>query len=86
MVRAWISHTADQTHAQLEELDDTAFQAGEVKIQVQYSCLNYKDALALTHTAPIARKFPMVHGIAFWSVCTALTAWILVRRYGGPSV
>ena len=30
--------------------------------------------------------FPMVQGIAFWSLCTALTAWILVRRYGGPSV
>lgn len=63
MVRAWISHTADQTNAQLEELDDAPFQTGEVKIQVQYSCLNYKDALALTHKAPIARKFPMVHGI-----------------------
>jgi DHA1 family bicyclomycin/chloramphenicol resistance-like MFS transporter len=30
--------------------------------------------------------FPMAHGIAFWAVCTALSAWLLVRRYGGPRV
>jgi DHA1 family bicyclomycin/chloramphenicol resistance-like MFS transporter len=30
--------------------------------------------------------FPMVQAIAFCGLCTALTAWILVRRYGGPSV
>ncbi len=29
---------------------------------------------------------PMVQAIAFSSLCVALTAWILVRRYGGPSV
>jgi len=30
--------------------------------------------------------FPMVQAIAFSSLCVALTAWILVRRYGGPRV
>lgn len=28
--------------------------------------------------------FPMVHGILFWSVCIALTAWTLVQKYGEP--
>lgn len=28
--------------------------------------------------------FPMVHGVLFWSVCIALTAWTLVQKYGDP--
>ncbi|RYX93216.1 MAG: Bcr/CflA family efflux MFS transporter [Comamonadaceae bacterium] len=28
--------------------------------------------------------FPMVHGIWFWSVLIALTAWTLVQKYGEP--
>lgn len=27
---------------------------------------------------------PMAHGILFWSVCIALTAWTLVQKYGDP--
>lgn len=63
MASAWISHTADQAEASLEPMDETRLQEAEVLIKVQYSCLNYKDALALTHRAPIARVYPMVHGI-----------------------
>lgn len=63
MASAWISHSADQASATFEPLDEAAFKEAEVLIEVQYSCLNYKDALALTHTAPIARTYPMVHGI-----------------------
>jgi DHA1 family bicyclomycin/chloramphenicol resistance-like MFS transporter len=29
---------------------------------------------------------PMVQSIAFWSVLTALSAWVLVLRRGGPRV
>ena len=29
---------------------------------------------------------PMVQSIAFWSVITALSAWLLVLRRGGPRV
>jgi DHA1 family bicyclomycin/chloramphenicol resistance-like MFS transporter len=28
---------------------------------------------------------PMAHGILFWSVCIALTAWTLVQKYGEPA-
>lgn len=63
MASAWISHSADQASATLEEIDETSLNEAEVLIKVQYSCLNYKDALALTHSAPIARVYPMVHGI-----------------------
>jgi NADPH2:quinone reductase len=42
-------------------LDDLA--AGDVVIRVQYSDINYKDALAATGTAPILRRYPLVGGI-----------------------
>ncbi|WP_370260889.1 MDR family oxidoreductase [Limnobacter sp.] len=63
MVKAWISRQASQTEALLETLSDADFPKEAVVLRVQYSSLNYKDALALTHTAPIARTYPMVHGI-----------------------
>ena len=36
---------------------------GEVVIRVEYSCINYKDALAATGTAPILRKYPLNGGV-----------------------
>jgi acrylyl-CoA reductase (NADPH) len=36
-----------------------------VRVQVQYSTLNYKDGLAITGKGPVVRSFPMVPGIDF---------------------
>ena len=44
--------------AELEELP-----AGDVEIRIDYSSLNYKDALALANVGPIVRTWPMVAGI-----------------------
>jgi acrylyl-CoA reductase (NADPH) len=44
-----------------ESLD--ALPAGEVLLAVDYSCLNYKDGLAITGKGKIIRSFPMVPGI-----------------------
>ncbi|QIE43447.1 oxidoreductase (plasmid) [Rhodobacteraceae bacterium SC52] len=38
---------------------------GDVAVDVAYSTLNYKDALAITGAAPVVRKFPMVPGVDF---------------------
>lgn len=38
---------------------------GNVTVKIEFSTLNYKDALALTGTSPIVRKFPLVPGIDF---------------------
>lgn len=40
-------------------------QMGEVLVAVEYSTINYKDALAITGKAPVVRSFPMVLGIDF---------------------
>ena len=37
--------------------------AGEVLIRVEYSTLNYKDALAVRRGRPVVRSFPMVPGV-----------------------
>ncbi|MDB5929142.1 MAG: oxidoreductase [Polaromonas sp.] len=36
---------------------------GDVLAQIEYSSLNYKDALAITNTGPVVRSWPMVAGI-----------------------
>lgn len=38
-------------------------QEGDTLIEVTYSTLNYKDALALTNSSPVVRKWPMIPGI-----------------------
>ena len=47
----------------LAELDDADLPQGDVTLRVEYSTLNYKDALAITGKAPVVRQFPMVPGI-----------------------
>ena len=37
----------------------------DVLLEVEYSTINYKDALALTNRSPIVRRWPMVAGIDF---------------------
>lgn len=46
------------TDADLDEL-----KSGSAIVDVEYSSLNYKDALALTSTAPVVRSWPMIAGI-----------------------
>lgn len=49
--------------ATLTDTTDAQLPAGDVLVSVDYSTLNYKDALALTNTAPVVRSWPMVAGI-----------------------
>lgn len=51
------------THAELTELDESQLPEGDVDVRVEYSTLNYKDALAITGRGAIVRKWPMVPGI-----------------------
>lgn len=47
----------------LKELSDKDLPAGDVTVRVAYSTLNYKDGLAVSGKAKIARRYPMVCGI-----------------------
>jgi acrylyl-CoA reductase (NADPH) len=58
-----IEETDDKPAARLAELEEAQLPDGAVAVDVAYSSLNYKDALGITGTAPIARSLPMVAGI-----------------------
>jgi acrylyl-CoA reductase (NADPH) len=49
--------------AELRELPPLEPGDGEVLVGVEYSTLNFKDALAITDRSPVVRSFPMVPGI-----------------------
>lgn len=51
------------TRAAVSALDETQLPDGDVRIDVAWSTLNYKDALAITGASPVVRQFPMVPGI-----------------------
>lgn len=53
------------TAAALQTLGVAALPAGDVRVAVAYSSLNYKDGLAITGRGKIIRQFPMVPGIDF---------------------
>ena len=53
----------DGYRATVQQIDDSGLPEGDVMINVEYSTLNYKDALAITGKAPVIRKFPMIPGI-----------------------
>jgi acrylyl-CoA reductase (NADPH) len=58
-----IDKDADGYRAAMQELAASALPEGDVTVKVDYSTLNYKDALAITGKAPVVRRFPMVPGI-----------------------
>jgi acrylyl-CoA reductase (NADPH) len=49
--------------ARVADVDEKGLPEGDVVVRLEYSTLNYKDALALTNKSPIVRKWPMVAGI-----------------------
>jgi acrylyl-CoA reductase (NADPH) len=51
------------TTVSLQQLAETQLPSYPVQLKVLYSSLNYKDALAITHSAPVIKSFPMVPGI-----------------------
>jgi acrylyl-CoA reductase (NADPH) len=49
--------------ARVTEIEDDRLPAADVLVQPEYSTLNFKDGLALTHKSPVVRVWPMVPGI-----------------------
>jgi acrylyl-CoA reductase (NADPH) len=58
-----IYQTADGVEPRLEQLSIADLNEGEVVIKCAWSCVNYKDALALTGAGKILRSYPLVGGI-----------------------
>ena len=63
MKAIFLSKDNDQFSARVADVDESQLPDGDVTLAVDYSTINYKDALAITNKSPIVRKWPMVAGI-----------------------
>lgn len=58
-----VTKTSDKQSATLVDLEESQLVEGDVTVQVEYSTVNYKDALAISGAIPFIQKFPLVPGI-----------------------
>ncbi|MGD9479768.1 MDR family oxidoreductase [Shinella sp. G-2] len=63
-----IEKSASGQEAGLSKVETAQLPQGDVLVDVAWSTLNYKDALAITGASPVVRSFPMVPGIDFAGV------------------
>ena len=63
MKAIYLTKDNDQFAARVADIDEAELPEGDVTIAVEYSTLNYKDALAIANKSPVVRKWPMVAGI-----------------------
>ncbi len=63
--------TAEKISTEIVTLDERDLMQGDVTVAVEYSTVNYKDAMAVTGRGPVIRKFPLVPGIDFAGVVEA---------------
>ncbi len=62
--KAYVIEKAEKgTTGALSEFDEANLMDGDVTVRPDYSTVNYKDGLAVTGSAPVVRRFPMIAGI-----------------------
>lgn len=60
-----IEKSGDKQVVGLKEIAEGDLPDGDVLVEIDYSTINYKDALAITGVMPIAKIYPLVPGIDF---------------------
>jgi acrylyl-CoA reductase (NADPH) len=65
--------TGDTISTSLVDFKDEDLMPGDVTVAVEYSTVNYKDAMALSGRSPVIRQFPLVPGIDFAGVVESST-------------
>jgi len=58
-----IERTGDGQTVDFRDFDENDLMDGDVTVRVEFSCINYKDGLAITGLAPVVRRWPMIPGI-----------------------
>ena len=71
-----------KTLSSVQTIDASQLPQGDVTVDVQWSSLNYKDALAITGKGKIIRNFPMIPGIDFAGF-VLLTGWGVGENHWG---
>jgi len=57
--------TGDKISTSVVQLSEQDLMPGDVLVAVDYSTVNYKDAIAITGRAPVIQQFPLIPGIDF---------------------
>ncbi len=72
-----ISEMEAGVETSVRDVDEAELPEGDVTVDVEYSTVNYKDALAILRGRPVVRSFPMVPGIDFAGtvVSSSHAAW-----------
>lgn len=65
--------TGDSVSTDLVDFDEAKLMPGDVTVAIDYSTVNYKDAMAISGRAPVIRQFPLIPGIDFAGVVEAST-------------
>ena len=60
-----LNQFGDKFSREIKKLDKTFFKGGDVLVKVEYSGLNYKDALILKNGARLVKEYPHIPGIDF---------------------
>ena len=60
-----LSQSGDQFSREIKTLDKSFFKSGNVLVKVDYSGLNYKDALILKNGGKLVKEYPHIPGIDF---------------------
>ena len=60
-----LNQSAEKFSREIKTLDKNFFKAGDVLVKIEYSGLNYKDALILKNGAKLVKEYPHIPGIDF---------------------
>ena len=60
-----LNQSGDRFSREIKTLDKSFFKSGDVLVKVDYSGLNYKDALILKNGAKLVKEYPHIPGIDF---------------------
>jgi acrylyl-CoA reductase (NADPH) len=60
-----LNQSDDQFYREIKTLDKSFFKSGDVLVKVDYSDLNFKDALILKNGARLVKEYPHIPGIDF---------------------
>ena len=60
-----VNQSGDQFSREIKTLDKSFFKSGDVLVKVDYSGLNYKDALILKNGGKLVKEYPHIPGIDF---------------------
>ena len=60
-----VNQEGEKFSREIKEIDKSFLKHGDVLVKVEYSCLNFKDALILKNGAKLVKEFPHIPGIDF---------------------